>query len=104
MKEKIMQYFVCQISQNLMLGAMTECPDLNTALNLVREIVKENGVELTPEVEHEIVTNYGYVDINCDWSVQVGIVTNDDSVRRMIEQGRKEEEKWTAFLARTVGE
>lgn len=68
------KFFVCQISDRLTLGAMTECDNLEDALELVREIVRENGVELTQEVEDEIDTDYGYVDTDLRWSVQVGIV------------------------------
>jgi len=69
------KYFVCQINgEKLTLGAMDEKPSLEEALALVRKIVQENGVKLTPEVEDEINGTYGYVDENLEWSVQVGIV------------------------------
>lgn len=76
-----MQYFVCQINDRLTLGAMDECSSLEEALELVKRIVQQNSVDLTPEVLEEIENDYGYVDEDMQWLVQVGIVGSDNDVR-----------------------
>jgi hypothetical protein len=62
-------FYVCQIKDNL-LGQMDECEDLISALDLVQKIVKENGVDLSPDVLTEINEDWSY--LGDDWSVCVG--------------------------------
>jgi hypothetical protein len=69
-----MQYFVCQISAKLTLGTMTEHDSEEAAIEHLKRIVVENGVELTPEVLDEINNDLGYVQEDFEWSVQIGIV------------------------------
>jgi hypothetical protein len=68
-------FYVCQIQNNL-LGQMNECEDLITALDLVKQIVKENGVELTDAVIEEIDQDWSYISeeqpAQEQWSVCVG--------------------------------
>jgi hypothetical protein len=70
----MMQYFVCQISAAMTLGTMTQHESEEAAIEHVKQIVVENGVELTPEVLEEINNDLGYVQEDMEWSVQIGIV------------------------------
>ena len=56
-----MIYFVCQISNNS-LGTVTQVETIEDGLELIKKIVVENGVEITPEVLEEIENDYEYID------------------------------------------
>jgi hypothetical protein len=62
-------FYACQIHNNL-LGSMEECESIEDAVALVKKIVGENGVELTPDVEAEINNDWSY--LGEDWSVCIG--------------------------------
>lgn len=69
-------YYVCYISNNL-LGQMNQCDTEEEAIALVKRIVEENGVELTPENVAEIENDLSYLDDSKEWSVCIGIVEPD---------------------------
>jgi len=67
-------FYVCQISENLTLGAIDQYSTQNEAIEMVEKIVAENGVEITNEVKQEIQNDLGYIDVDMLWSVQIGII------------------------------
>jgi hypothetical protein len=69
-----MSFFVCQIGRDLSLGHVFMPETIEEAINLVQTMVQEKGVEITKEIEEEIQNDYGYVDDDLQWSVQIGII------------------------------
>jgi len=72
-KAVLIMYFVCQINNNL-LGQMHQCDTEAEAIALVKRIIGENGVELTPDVLKEVENSLSYLDESKEWSVCIGIV------------------------------
>ena len=66
-------YFVCQIRNNL-LGQMDQCDTIEEAIEFAKGIIKENGVDVTWEVENELRSDYSYLSEDVEWSVCIGIV------------------------------
>jgi len=64
--------FVCQIRNNL-LGQVDEVETFDEGIILIKKIVQENGVELTPVVIQEIEEDYDYLDEGKEWSVCMGM-------------------------------